>query len=88
MPKLLATTLQSSIRQSRGFRRILARSFAAFDTLKGYHKRYHPEQRQTDMAARLGDCRIRNGGIFGVTKLYGAGPAHYRSRLVGTVPHG
>jgi hypothetical protein len=41
MPKLRATTFKSSIRQSRGFRCILATSFAAFDTLKWYHMRYH-----------------------------------------------
>ena len=41
MPKLRATTFKSSIRQSRGFRRILATSFAAFDTLEWYHRRYH-----------------------------------------------
>jgi hypothetical protein len=41
MPKLRATTFKSSIRQSRGFGRILAISFAVFDTIKGYHRRYH-----------------------------------------------
>jgi hypothetical protein len=35
MPKLRAITFKSSIRQSRGFRRIFAMSFAAFDTPYG-----------------------------------------------------
>jgi hypothetical protein len=41
MPNLSATTLRSSIRQSRGLRRILAMSFAAFDAGIWYHMRYH-----------------------------------------------
>ncbi len=41
MPRLSATTLRSSIRQSRGLRRILAKSFLAFDTPIWYHPRYH-----------------------------------------------
>ena len=43
MPNLSATTFRSSIRQSRGLRRILAMSFAAFDTTTWYHARYHPD---------------------------------------------
>jgi len=41
MPMLRAITFKSSIRQSRGFRRILAISFAVFDTIIGYHRWNH-----------------------------------------------
>src|SRR5258708_18861914 len=50
MPKLPATTFRSSIRQSRGLRRILAMSFAAFDTGIWYHMRYHKAMAYTALS--------------------------------------
>lgn len=69
MPNLSATTFRSSIRQSRGFRRILATIFAALDTEIWYHMRYHEYDGVQDftqfLSGKLGNAQTDLSTAFG-----------------------